>query len=266
MFAEQIEDMPQEQRRLFLIKALMHESKELSKVDVPIPVEEEAQRDLLRALFNIRPPRPATINFLGIQDAYLRERIEEKGITDIEDLRPIAPDTYLWRGDITTLRCDAIVNAANADMLGCFIPGHKCIDNAIHTYAGIQLRLTCAKLMRRQGHPEPTGHAKITSAYNLPSKHILHTVGPIVRSGVTREDDRLLASCYRSCLELAEANAVKSIAFCCISTGEFQFPATRAAKIAQVTIDRYREETGSRMKIIYNVFTEEDEEIYHGLL
>lgn len=266
MTAEEYADLTQDQRRLFLIRALLRESKDLTRMDIAIPPEEESQQDLLRALFNIRPPRPASVHFLGIQDAYLQERIAEKGITDYASLKPVAPDTYLWRGDITTIACDAIVNAANSEMLGCFVPGHRCIDNAIHTYAGIQLRLACAKMMRQQRHSELPGRAKITAAYNLPSKRILHTVGPIVRGGVSHEDDRLLESCYRSCLELADQNGIESIAFCCISTGEFQFPATRAAKIAINTVDRYREQTGSRMKVIYDVFSEEDEEIYNDLL
>lgn len=265
MAAEQ-DGMTQKERRLYLIRSLMRESKEMMRMNVDIPQSEESQIALLRALFNIRPPRPASVNFLTIQDAYLKECLREKGTTDSAALRPVAPNTFLWRGDITTIRCDAIVNAANKDMLGCFIPGHKCIDNAIHTFAGVQLRLECAKIMRQQGHPEPTGSAKITSAYNLPSRKIIHTVGPIVRGGVSSEDDRLLSECYRSCLRLAEQNGMQSIAFCCISTGEFQFPATRAAKIALVTVNRYREETGSRIKVIYDVFTEEDEEIYNDLL
>lgn len=264
--ADEIQQMTQQERRTYLIRALLHESKELSGMAVQIPADENEQRQLLRALFNVRPPRPASVAFLAVQDAYLRKETEARGITDSAALAPAAPFTYLWRGDITTIRCDAIVNAANSEMLGCFIPGHQCIDNAIHTFAGIQLRLECAKIMRRQGHPEPMGQAKITSAYNLPSKRILHTVGPIIRGTVSREEDRLLGSCYRSCLELAEANGIRSIAFCCISTGEFHFPATRAAKIALVTVDRYRQDTGSDIGVIYNVFSEVDEEIYHDLL
>ena len=256
----------QSERRLYLLRALLRESQELSGLSIPLPEDERSQRDLLRTLFNRRPPRPVSVDFLAVQDAYLQEELREMGITDIDDLMPEAPYTYLWRGDITTLRCDAIVNAANRELLGCFIPYHKCIDNAIHTYAGVQLRLECARIMRQQGHPEPSGRAKITRAYNLPCRHIIHTVGPIVRGGVTPADDRVLGESYRSCLETAAANGATSIAFCCLSTGEFQFPRGRAAKIAVVTVNRYRQETGSRMKVLYNVFTEEDEEVYRDLL
>lgn len=266
MSSGQNQPTTQRERRLYLIRSMIRESHDLSKLDIDIPDSVESQRDLLRTLFNIRPPRPASVEFLSIQDAYLQECTRKKGITHIADLRPSAPGTYLWRGDITALECDAIVNAANREMLGCFIPGHKCIDNAIHTFAGVQLRLECARIMRLQGHPEPAGQAKITGAYNLPSKHIIHTVGPIVRGGVKPEDDRLLGSSYRSCLEIADMNGLRSIAFCSISTGEFQFPAVRAAKIAVVTVNRYRQETGSDIKVLYDVFTQEDEDIYNDLL
>lgn len=266
MIAEQNQEMSQDERRIFLIRTLMRESKELAKMNIAIPDTEESQEDLLRALFNIRPPRPASVDFLTIQDAYLRERLREKGVTDIEDLKPAAPYTYIWRGDIVTIACDAVVNAANRDLLGCFMPGHDCVDNVIHTFAGIQLRLECAKIMRQQGHPEPPGRAKMTAAYNLPARRIIHTVSPVVRGGATHEDDKLLGSSYRSCLELAEQNGLQSIAFSCLATGEFQFPATRAAKIAVVTVNRYREETGSRIRVIYDVFTKEDEEIYNELV
>lgn len=266
MSPEQIQAATQSERRLYLIRSMIRESHELSALNIKIPGSENSQKDLLRTLFNIRPPRPASVDFLEVQDTYLQECTREKGITDYTDLMPVSPDTYLWKGDITTLKCDAIVNAANSEMLGCFVPGHKCIDNAIHTFAGVQLRLECARIMRLQGYPEPAGQAKITGAFNLPSRHIIHTVGPIVRGGVTPDDDRLLGSCYRSCLELAESSGVRSIAFCCISTGEFQFPATRAAKIATVTVNRYRKDTGSSIKVIYNVFTENDEVIYNDIL
>ncbi len=172
----------------------------------------------------------------------------------------------MWRGDITTLQCDAIVNAANSGMTGCYQPCHNCIDNCIHTYAGVQLRNACNELMEQQGHAEPTGQAKITPAYNLPSRFVLHTVGPIVQGRLTDEHCRLLASCYRACLELAEQNHVQSIAFCCISTGVFMFPNEKAAEIAVETVQTYREAIGSQIDVIFNVFQEFDEVVYRSLL
>ena len=182
--------------------------------------------------------------------------------TDIADLEQIEEGIYLWQGDITTLRCDAIVNAANSGMTGCYCPCHGCIDNAIHTYAGIQLRLECAEIMEKQGYAEPTGKAKITKAYNLPCKYVLHTVGPIISGRVAKKDEELLASCYRSCLELSRENGVKSVACCCISTGEFHFPNDRAAEIAVETVRKCK----SDIEVIFNVFKDTDYEIYRRLL
>lgn len=173
------------------------------------------QENLLRSLMNVRLPKPISGDFLKIQDEYLKERNFERGITDIADLKPVVSDTglYLWQGDITTLKCDAIVNACNSQMLGCFSPMHACIDNFIHTYAGIELRLKMHEIMTKQGHEEATGQAKITPGYNLPCNYVLHTVGPIVQGGLQRKHEELLASCYRSCLELAEKYEVKSMLF-----------------------------------------------------
>ncbi len=221
---------------------------------------------MLRALMNVREPFDIETEFLDVQDAYLQQATMEKGITDLSDLTPIKDGIYLWRGDITTLRCDAIVNAANSGMTGCYVPNHRCIDNCIHSYAGIQLRLACAEMMQKQGHEEETGRAKITPAFNLPCKYILHTVGPIIYGKLTAKDCDLLASCYSSCLELAEENGIKSIAFCCISTGEFHFPNDRAAQIAVQTVKDYKTQTGSTMEVIFNVFKEIDEQIYRRLL
>lgn len=198
--------------------------------------------------------------------AYLKEEIKEKHITKLSDLELSQEGIYLWQGDITTIECDAIVNAANSGMTGCYVPNHRCIDNCIHTFAGVQLRNECARIMQEQGFEEPTGKAKITKAYNLPCKYILHTVGPVISGRLTRRDKELLASCYRSCLELAEEYKVKSIAFCCISTGEFHFPIRYAAEIAVQTIMDYRRETGSAMEVIFNVFKDQDKEIYEKLL
>lgn len=256
--------MTQTERRLYLIKELLAEREEYSGFD--IPANEPEQKRLLRALFNIRMPREVSRDFLSVQDAYLQEEIRRKGITDIADLKPVEKDIYLWQGDITTLKCGAVVNAANSQMLGCFIPCHGCIDNAIHTFSGIQLRLACAKMMDEQGHEEKTGTAKITSAFNLPCEYVLHTVGPVVSGRLTKKDRILLASCYRSCLALADKNHVKSIAFCCISTGEFHFPNDIAAKIAVETVREYKQQTNSEIKVIFNVFKDIDCKIYRGLL
>ncbi len=254
--------MTHKEKRLFLIDYLLYEQGE--KID--IPQDESNQKRLLRSLFNIRASKEADEAFLKIQDEYLQEETQSKGITDIAELQPVHDDIYIWRGDITTLKCGAIVNAANSQMLGCFNPCHGCIDNAIHTFAGVQLRNTCNEIMTRQGHPEPTGQAKITPAYNLPCKHVIHTVGPIVNGRLKEKDRELLKSCYLSCLKLAEENNVTSIAFCCISTGVFGFPKKEAAKVAVETVTRYKAETNSKIKVIFNVFKNEDLLIYKELL
>ncbi len=256
--------MTQKERRVYLIEELLKEQAEYR--DMEIPKSEREQKRLLRSLFNIRMPKAVSREFLEVQDAYLQTETAEKGITELKDLQPIQKELYLWKGDITTLRCDAIVNAANSQMLGCFCPCHGCIDNAIHTYAGIQLRAACAEFMSEQKHEEETGKAKITLAYNLPCKYVLHTVGPIICGQLTGEDKEQLASCYRSCLELAERNHIKSIAFCCISTGEFHFPNDKAAEIAVQTVKEYKRQTNSNIEVIFNVFKQMDYEIYRTLL
>ena len=256
--------MTQTERRRYLIAALLKEQPQYSKIE--IPCDEQGQKTLLRSLFNIRMPLPVTEEFLTVQNAYLQEETRRKGITALADLEPVQKKIYLWRGDITTLQCDCIVNAANSQMLGCFVPCHGCIDNAIHTYAGVQLRLECSELMKQQGHEEETGRAKLTKAYNLPCRYVLHTVGPIVHGSLTKKDKELLASCYQSCLELAERNGLKSIAFCCISTGEFHFPNDKAAQIAVETVKRYKEQAHSKIEVIFNVFKELDYNIYRELL
>lgn len=256
--------MNQQERRIYLIQELLKENKAYREMKIPETSGE--QKQLLRGLMNIRMPGPAGEEFLKMQDEYLQEEIRRKGITETDSLVPVRDGIYLWQGDITTLRCDAIVNAANSQMLGCFCPNHGCIDNAIHTFSGIQLRSVCAELMKEQGHEEKTGEAKITPAFNLPCKYVLHTVGPIIRGKLTDNDKRLLASCYRSCLELADKNHVKSIAFCCISTGEFHFSNDKAAEIAVRTVKEYRRQTSSRIEVIFNVFKDLDKEIYRKLL
>ena len=256
--------MNQSEKRQFLIRSLLKERPEYR--DMSIPTEPESQRQLLRGLMNIRAPQRIGADFLKIQSEYLQGEAAAKGITDIADLTPIQPGMYLWQGDITTLRCDAIVNAANSGMTGCYIPNHRCIDNAIHTYAGVELRLACAELMEQQGYPEPTGQAKITPAFNLPCKYVLHTVGPIIDGRVTRRDRELLSSCYRSCLELAAENSLESVAFCCISTGEFHFPNGQAAQIAVETVKQFMNRKTSVKKVIFNVFKDLDKSIYEKLL
>ena len=256
--------MNQSEKRLFLIRSLLKEKPEYR--DLRIPAEPESQRQLLRGLMNIRAPQRIDAEFLKIQDAYLQGENATKGVTDVADLVPVQPRLYLWQGDITTLKCDAIVNAANSGMTGCYIPNHRCIDNAIHTYAGVELRLACAELMAKQGRPEPTGRAKITPAFNLPCRYVLHTVGPIISGRVTKADKVLLASCYRSCLELAAENKLESVAFCCISTGEFHFPNDLAAEIAIETVKEFLKRQTSVKEVIFNVFKDLDKAIYEKLL
>ena len=256
--------MNQSEKRLFLIQSLLKENPAYR--DMGIPADSERQRQLLRGLMNLRAPQHAEADFLQMQDAYLQGETAAKGITDVADLTPIQPGLYLWQGDITTLQCDAIVNAANSGMTGCYIPNHRCIDNAIHTFAGVELRLACAELMEQQGYPEPTGRAKITPAFNLPCKYVLHTVGPIIDGRVTQRDRELLASCYRSCLALAAENNLESVAFCCISTGEFHFPNDLAAQIAVETVKEFLKTQTSVKKVIFNVFKDLDKAIYAKLL
>lgn len=258
--------MNQRERQLYLIRALLEEMPRYQ--DAEIPEDDEGQWQLLRSLFNVRPPRPASDEFLRIQDEYLSEKIRERGVVDCESLTPAGTDPriYLWQGDITTLRCDAIVNAANSALLGCWQPCHSCIDNIIHSLSGVQLRMECNEIIKAQGHEEPTGTAKITRAYNLPCKYVLHTVGPIISGMLRREDCELLAGCYRSCLELAAANGVRSVAFCCISTGVFRFPQDKAAKVAVETVKRFLKTDSSICQVIFNVFTGKDLAIYRRLL
>ena len=256
--------MKQSERRIFLIKSLLQERTEYR--DISISADTEQQKQLLRALMNVRTPQQIGKEFLRIQDEYLQYEIAAKGITDVAELTPVQQGIYLWQGDITTLKCDAVVNAANSGMTGCYIPNHRCIDNAIHTFAGMQLRLICDNLMEQQGYPEPAGGAKITPAFNLPSRYALHTVGPVISGKVKKYERELLASCYRSCLELAAKNKLESVAFCCISTGEFHFPNELAAEIAVQSVKKFfRLQTGVK-KVIFNVFKDLDKNIYQKLL
>lgn len=265
----------QVERRIYLIERLLDERKNESngkalrtyynnerKKENWID-NEELQKSILRRLFNTRMPNKIDREFLDVQNEYLKEEARKKGTVKINDMEKVEDNIYLWRGDITRIEADAIVNAANSQMLGCFIPSHKCIDNAIHTFSGIQLRIYCNDIMKKQEKEEDTGRAKITPRFNLPSKHIIHTVGPIVYGELTEKECNQLRSCYKSCLELAKRNKLKSIAFCCISTGEFRFPNKKAAEIAVQTVREFLKE--NNIEVIFNVFKEEDERIYRNI-
>lgn len=234
----------------------------------PLGDDPKEQWDLFRALVNTRPTEPASEEFLDLQDAMLQDLLAYRGVTDVHDIEPAtgANGMRLWRGDITTLAADAVVNAANSQMLGCFVPGHHCIDNAIHTFAGVQLRLECARLMAEQGYPEPTGMAKATDAFNLPARHVIHTVGPIAEGIITQPDKGLLANCYTSCLDAAVDLGCRSIAFCCISTGVFGFPQKEAAEIAVATVREWLARNGESMTVVFDVFGDADEALYRRLL
>ena len=270
------------ERIQYLNRLLLEEMPQYKADAATFPDETHAQRRLLRSLMNLRPPGSISTDFLREQDILLQEESSAKGVVKLDELPTIADEAskditpqdaparnlVLWQGDITRLAADGIVNAANSAMLGCFAPCHGCIDNAIHSAAGLQLREACAQLMKQQGHPEPTGQAKITPAYNLPSKFVLHTVGPIIPSDrqPNEAEAELLASCYQSCLELAAQHHLKSIAFCCISTGEFHYPRKEAAQIALNTVSRWLASSVSEMNVIFNVFKDEDLEVYRKLL
>ncbi len=261
--------MTHDQERAWLIARLKQESPMYKRIQVP--ADEQGQKDMLRSLLNIRMPSPVSREFLEVQDAYFRREAILKGIVDEKTLTPCASDPrlYIWQGDITRLKADAIVNAANSGMTGCYTPLHNCIDNCIHSAAGIRLRLECARQMERQGHDEPTGQAKITPGYCLPAKHVLHTVGPIVDYGELKDEHRrLLRSSYESCLELAAQKELESVAFCCISTGVFMFPAEAAAKTAVTTVREFLDShpDGSVKRVIFNVFSDRDKAIYDRLL
>ena len=222
----------------------------------------EPQRRLLRSLMNVRPPLPLKSEFLAVQDELLSAEREERGVVAADSLFAAGSKLALWQGDITRLAADAIVNAGNSALLGCFHPCHGCIDNAIHSAAGLQLRGECAELMKRQGHEEPVGQAKITRAYNLPCRYVIHTVGPVVSGDLTDLHREQLASCYRSCLELAAEKGLKTVAFCCLSTGVFRFPNKEAARIAVAAVRKH----AGGLKVIFNVFKDWDYEIYQRLL
>lgn len=246
----------------FLIDYLLKEDSQYSEMQVPSDLH--GKRDLFRALCNVRWPKPVSEEFLRLQDEELQAQLQEKGVVELPDV-----PMQIWQGDITRLKVDAIVNAANSQMLGCFHPLHKCIDNAIHSAAGVQLREECHRLMLQQGREEPTGQAKITKAYNLPCKYVIHTVGPIIPNGIPTEFQKeQLASCYRNIMTCADENNLESVAFCCISTGEFRFPNRLAADIAVQTVKDYltTHPNCSVKQVVFNVFKDVDRDIYKRLL
>ena len=261
--------MDRVQQLTYLNQALLNDLPQLAGEVAALPGDEAVQRRLFRALMNVRPAGlPLDPEFLTVQDAFLSAEREAKGVVDaaaLPDL-PGHPGIALWQGDITRLKADTIVNAANRALLGCFHPCHGCIDNAIHSAAGLQLRDECSRIMEAQGHPEPAGRAKLTKGHALPARYVLHTVGPIVQGRVTPRDRAELASCYRSCLELAAEHGLGSVAFCCISTGEFHFPNREAAGIAVRTVTGFLRRDTSIRRVIFNVFKDTDQQIYRGLL
>lgn len=242
----------------------------------------EGERMLLRSYMNVRRPSPIPYDLLELQDRYLKERNAERGVNPVERIATVdktlgsnkrsADRIALWQGDITTLDCDAIVNAANSQMLGCFQPCHSCIDNCIHTYAGMQLRMECHRKMSEMrtvfgdDYEQPTSIPMLTDAYNLPCKNVIHVVGPIVYHGLTNEHEQSLAQCYTNVLKMCRANGIKSVAFCCISTGVFRFPNERAAEIAIDTVSEWLKSDNYMEKAIFNVFLDKDRKIYEKLL
>ena len=259
--------MTQQERLIYLVKGLVVEYTEKYKDEhIEIPNDEAEQFTLFRSLCNIRSAGFMPAEWMKVQDEYLTELAREKGIVTINDMEKRAPQIYLWQGDITRLSVDAIVNAANNQLLGCFAPNHRCIDNTIHTFAGIELRMACSRMIEYMDMPEKTGVARKTYGFNLPAKHVIHTVGPIIYDSLTDVEREQLASCYRSCLELANAYSLQSIAFCCISTGEFRFPNEDAAQIAIDTVRTYLKETNSKIQVVFNVFKDIDYDIYDKLL
>ena len=229
---------------------------------VPLLTEEQ-KPDYFRALCNVRPPLPVSAEFLALQDEYLTAAKARKAIVDAENFAYVS-EICLHKGDITALKCDAIVNAANSAMLGCFHPLHNCIDNAIHSAAGVQMRLSCSDLMK--GKQAQNGEVIVTKGYNLPCKFVFHTVGPIVQERVTEQNKADLRSCYVNCLRKADEMQLRTIAFCCISTGVFGYPKIAAAQLAVQTVKEYKNRTHSQLKVIFDVFSEQDYAIYKQIL
>ena len=263
--------MTQNERLDYLVEEFKTDS--VRYKDLTTPSDTEGKRQLLRSLMNIRMPGEMDESVLEIQDDYLQERIRENGIVELSDIPEIRDGISIWQGDITRLRVDAIVNAANSQMLGCFVPMHTCIDNCIHTFAGIQLRAECSRQMKKmrarygRDYEQPTAVPMLTDAYNLPAKKVVHIVGPIVQDKLTPELEKDLADCYTNTLELCAENDLRSVAFCCISTGVFRFPNKRAAEIAVHTVKQWLEaHPGKVDRVIFNVFKDEDRRYYESEL
>ena len=264
------EKKTQNQRLDYLVEEFKKDS--VQYMDLETPKDTEGKRRILRSLMNIRMPREMDEEVLAVQDEYLQERIRENGIVEPANIPVIRDRISIWQGDITRLAADAIVNAANSQMLGCFIPMHTCIDNCIHTFAGVQLREECNRQMNalriRYGrdYEQPTAVPMLTDAYNLPAKKVIHIVGPVVRHGLTKELEEQLAACYRNTLDMCSENGLKTVAFCCISTGVFRFPNKRAAGIAVQTVSEWLlMHAGQMDRVIFNVFKDEDREYYEQL-
>ena len=273
-------EMTQQERLDYLVEAFKKDSVRFA--DYPTPADTEGKRRLLRSLMNIRMPKPLPAEVVSVQDNYLKERIRENGIVSFSEIPTLekqgsrignADRISLWQGDITRLAVDAIVNAANSQMLGCFVPMHTCIDNCIHTFAGVQLRAECARQMAElrsvhgADYEQPTAVPLLTDAYNLPAKKVVHIVGPIVSGRLTKKHEQELADCYKNTLDMCAENRLRSVAFCCISTGVFGFPQERAAEIAAETVTEWlNSHPGETVRVIFNIFTERDKEIYERLL
>ena len=260
----------QRERLDYLAKEFAKESEDYK--DIAIPEDTEGKQRVLRSLMNVRLPKAINDEVLKVQDEYLRERANEVGIVDIFDIPEVNKEISIWQGDITRLAVDAIVNAANSQMLGCFVPMHTCIDNCIHTFAGVQLRLECDRQMELlrdkygKDYEQPTAIPMLTDAYNLPSKKVIHIVGPIVNGMLTAKHEKDLADCYKNTLDMCRENGLRTVAFCCISTGVFCFPNSRAAEIAVKTVKEWlAENEGQIDRVIFNVFKDEDREIYEAI-
>ena len=272
--------MDQQDRLEYLVEQFIQESPEYRNIRTD--GDADTKRRLLRSLMNVRMPRRTDEAVLRVQDEYLQERALQKGIVSVDEIPTLqalgsrcaeAEKLSLWQGDITRLAADAIVNAANTQMLGCFVPMHNCIDNCIHTYAGVQLRAECGRQMDRlrgkfgPDYEQPTAVPMLTDAYNLPARKVIHIVGPIVYGALTLELEQDLADCYRNVLDLCAANGLRSVAFCCISTGVFRFPNGRAAEIAvRVVTEWLGAHPGAVDRVIFNVFKDEDRRYYEQLL
>ena len=263
--------MNQEERLGYLVEKFKEDSVEYR--DLETPRDGEGRQRVLRSLMNIRMPGEMAEDVLAVQNDYLKERAREKGVVTPKDIPVVRDVISIWQGDITRLAVDAIVNAANSQMLGCFVPMHTCIDNCIHSFAGIQLRAECSRQMNElrirygKDYEQPTAVPMLTDAYNLPAKKVIHIVGPIVRYGLTPELEKSLADCYRNTLDMCLDNGLKSVAFCCISTGVFHFPNRRAAEIAVDTVTKWLSEHDGQMeRVIFNVFKDDDRDIYKELL